>query len=202
MRLLFRCAFLMTAFGFLALQCPAAEPKASVTEKKSKEAKASPAALPFDRSSVARVEAIRFKLPEETLKNGEKIEAEFSFLRGGDKVDLTRLEELSVKKAELNPAQIETLIQAIYGKNKKMPSAACYNPHHLFLFYDASGKLINSVELCFSCTGVSTNPQLPEKNWSRHDFRKLAKVCEDCGIGLHDTTLKQFNKMMDLREAN
>ncbi|RBP45651.1 hypothetical protein DES53_10233 [Roseimicrobium gellanilyticum] len=193
----------MIVFGFVALQSPASEPKTPIMEKKSEVAKASTPALPFDRDAVARVEAIRFKLPETTLKNGEKVEMEdFSFLNGGHKVDLSRLEELSVKKAELTPTQIETLIQAIYGKNKKMPSAACYSPHHLFLFYDASGKLINSVELCFSCTGVVTSPELPEKHWYRHDFRKLAKLCEECGIGLHATTLKQFNKVMGTREAN
>jgi hypothetical protein len=193
----------MIVFGFVALHSPAAEPKTPVAEKNSHETKASTAALPFDHSAVARVEAIRFKLPEMTLKNGEKVEMEdFTFLNGGHNVDLTRLEELSVKKAELTPAQIETLIQAVYGKNKKMPSAACYSPHHLFLFYDVSGKLINSVELCLSCAGVVTSPELPEKYWSRHDYRKLAKLCVECGIGLHDTTLKQFNKMMDKREAN
>ncbi|MEZ0275043.1 MAG: hypothetical protein ACAH88_09070 [Roseimicrobium sp.] len=195
-----RYTVIAIAFGLLAFQSPAAEPKPPVTEKEGAETKASVTTLPFDRTTVVRVEAIRFKLPIETLKSGEKVIAEFSFL-SGRKVDLTRLEELAVKKVELTPTQIDTLIQALYGKNKKMSPAACYEPHHLFLFYDVSGGLINTVELCFSCTSVSAFPGIPEKQWYRHDFRKLAKLCEECGIGLELKSAEEYSQILDAREG-
>ncbi|MEZ0274522.1 MAG: hypothetical protein ACAH88_06425 [Roseimicrobium sp.] len=178
----------------------AADPKAPAQKKETKKSTASLAALPFDRSAVVKVEAIRFKAPGETGKPDEQTGLDFSFMRRDEKPDLSKLRELTVKKAELTPAQIDKLIQCLYGKNEKMFSAACYFPHHLFLFYDASDNVINAVELCFSCTGVSASPHIPEKQWYHHDFRGLAKLCDECGIGLGSKTAEEYVRVLDARE--
>jgi hypothetical protein len=178
----------------------AADPKAPAQKKETKKSAASFAALPFDRSAVVKVEAIRFRAPGETDKPDEKSEFEFSFMNGNEKPDLSRLQELTVKKAELTPAQVDKLIQCLYGKNEKMFSAACYFPHHLFVFYDASGNVINTVELCFSCTGVAASPDMPKKQWYLHDFRGLARLCDECGIGLGTKTAEEYVRVLDRRE--
>ena len=189
----------LTASFCIPLQAEEKKPAASGSKGK----KEAPAALklPFDRAAVKRVEAIRFKAPGESDKPDAQPADPYTFLGAGGKTDFTKLRELTVKKADLTEAQIGTLIQGVYGKNEKMPPAACYDPHHLFLFYDGEGKIINVVELCFSCTNVNSSPPMPEANWYRHDFRKLAKLCDEAGIGLESKTAAEYVRMLDVREG-
>ncbi|HEY1121160.1 MAG TPA: hypothetical protein VGE67_06150, partial [Haloferula sp.] len=119
-----------------------------------------------------RVVAHRFQIPEENPES-------FSLIQGG-KVDLELLKKLSVAAAELTPAQTSTLLTGTFS-DRRESMAACYDPHHLFLFLDGEGKVLNAIEICFSCTAISTLPELAEDQWKHHDFRMLARLCEEIG---------------------
>lgn len=125
----------------------------------------------------------------------------FSMIEGG-RVDASRLESLSLAEAELDEDQIERLLDGTFNKEHQLQPAACYDPHHIFLFFDAEDRVVNAIEICFGCTNISTIPELTEGQWYRHDFRSLARLCEEIGIGLHETdSAEDFSKILDEREG-
>ena len=67
------------------------------------------------------------------------------------------------KGVKLTPAQVGRLIKAIttsFGKQARTP---CYKPHHAFVFYDATGKVVGVFEMCFGCNKFRETPDgLPE----------------------------------------
>jgi len=91
-----------------------------------------------------RVVAFRFALPDDE---------NFSLIQDGE-FDGGSLSKLKKKEAELTENQVETLVEAVFGSHKETSSAACYDPHHIFLFFNDSDKLIQVVEVCFSCTNL------------------------------------------------
>ncbi len=115
-------------------------------------------------------------------------------------VDLEKLKSMTVASAELNAKQAARLVDFIIGKHPKVSSAACYDPHHIFVFYNARGEVENAVEICFGCTSVITLPDVGEKQWYHYDFRGLARLCEEAGIGMQRGTAADFIAKMDERE--
>lgn len=122
----------------------------------------------------------------------------FSFLTDSA-VELTRLAELSAASAELNPAQIQELLDATFQPKPGLSAAACYDPHHIFLFQDAAGQVTHAIEICFSCTNLHALPDLGEHQWQHHDFRRLFRLCED--LGLTDQPSSEYFQVWDEREA-
>lgn len=123
----------------------------------------------------------------------------FSFL-AESAVDLTRLDELSAASAELTPSQIQELLEATFPPEPGLPAAACYDPHHIFLFEDAAGKVTHAIEICFSCTNLHALPDLGEHQWQHHDFRRLYRLCED--LGLTDQPASVYFQVWDERESH
>lgn len=122
----------------------------------------------------------------------------FSFLRGSA-VDLTRLTEFSAASAELNQRQIQQLLEATFQSEPGLPAAACYDPHHLFLFKDAAGKVTHAIEICFGCTNISALPALSDQQWQHHDFRRLYQLCTD--LGLTEQPASEYFRIWDEREG-
>jgi hypothetical protein len=122
----------------------------------------------------------------------------FSFL-AESAVDLTRLRELSAASAELTHAQIQQLFDATFQSEPGLPAAACYDPHHIFLFQDAAGQVTHAIEICFSCTNLHALPDLGEHQWQHHDFRRLYRLCED--LGLTDQPSSEYFQVWDERES-
>jgi len=122
----------------------------------------------------------------------------FSFLRDSA-VELTRLAEFSAASAELNPEQIQELLDATFQPKPGLAAAACYDPHHLFLFEDAAGKVTHAIEICFECTNISALPALGDQQWQHHDFRRLYRLCEN--LGLTDRPSSEYFRIWDNREA-
>lgn len=147
----------------------------------------------------ARVVAYRFALPGD----GESelpVESGFSLIDRNGRVDLATLDKLKQAKATLPPGQVHRLVDAVYGRNEKTGAAACYDPHHIFLFYDDSDSLINVVEICFSCTNLHAEPQIEELQWWRHDFRELARICDEVGIGMASGSAEDMIRLWDERD--
>lgn len=114
-------------------------------------------------------------------------------------VELTRLSEFSVASAELNQAQIQQLLEATFQAEPGLAAAACYDPHHLFLFEDAAGKVTHAIEICFECINLRALPALSQEQRQHHDFRQLYQLCED--LGLTDQPASDFFRVWDESES-
>jgi len=79
--------------------------------------------------------------------------------------------------ALLSSAQVERLIQAITGAHAKHSSSRCFKPHHAFVFYDAAGKPVAWVEVCFECQNLEMSPHDP--SGSSEDMDALYDLCEE-----------------------
>lgn len=144
----------------------------------------------WPNKGVAKIVAHRFTLPERSQG--------FSMM-SDSRVNLTALKKLSVKSAELTAKQRTTFLSAALSKEVGLSPAACYDPHHIFLLYDKKGQLINAFEVCFSCTNVRALPDFKEEHWRHHDWKALAFLCDEIGIGLGADTAEQFVKLHEGR---
>lgn len=145
----------------------------------------------------SKVIGYRFRIPGEDSK--EAVPSGFSLLKKGS-VDTALLERLAVKSVELRPEQIRKLTTAVNAKEATSP-AACYDPHHIFVFYSDTGAIVAAVEICFSCTGVSAIPGIAEPRWYRHDFLALAKLTDELGLWFERRTVKEWIAFRVERDA-
>ena len=148
-----------------------------------------------DLSSVVRVVGMNFVQPDDGDANGLRPSG-FSLLRPDGFLDTALLEEIKVKEAILSRDQIARLKTAVYEETEVFSAAACYDPHHIFIFYDGEDQIVNVVEVCFSCTSLQAFPELGESQWRRHDFRALLTLCEEIGI-LSGVEVDQYRILWD-----
>jgi hypothetical protein len=57
----------------------------------------------------------------------------------------------------LSPAQVARLKLAFAEPSGEQGAAACFNPRHGFVFYDAKGTVVGTLDICFECTNTSVN---------------------------------------------
>lgn len=62
---------------------------------------------------------------------------------------------------------------------------ACFIPHHFFAYFDAAGKKIGEIEVCFCCAGVRASPDIatpigPDEVLSA-DYKTLEKLIQSMG---------------------
>jgi hypothetical protein len=78
----------------------------------------------------------------------------------------------------LNPAQVERLLKAANSHRTPRPPADCYDPHHLFVFFDSSHHPVAYLELCFHCNNSKEQPPLA----FTLDWSELRKLTLDLGL--------------------
>ncbi len=122
-----------------------------------------------------------------------------SLVRTG-KLDETRLKQFKQKEVSLTPTQIGRLLSATFGSRKRLAPAACYSPHHIFVFYDKNAKPVAAIEICFGCDNLRAMPS--KDNEFHHDFADLARLSVELGLGLGAGTLDDYLKHLKEREAN
>ena len=93
-----------------------------------------------------------------------------------DKLNPSRMPEHGIK---LNSAQSITLKNAVMLEHEEEPAAACFHPHHAFLFFDSSGNVVDSIDLCFLCNTRKAGPQGFAVNW---DLDAIEKIFRDLKI--------------------
>jgi hypothetical protein len=124
----------------------------------------------------------------------------------------------------LSKDQIAELTKATFKSTVHYPVFDCYDPHHVFVFYDDFGKPVACIEVCFECNAIKyatdlTTSLLPKvigksenesdpfsggndtqyENWppfrASGDFLAIAKICIHSGMGLGKfKTLEEFEK--------
>jgi len=145
----------------------------------------------------SKVVGYRFRIPGEDSK--EAVPSGFSLLRKGV-LDSALLEKQKTKTVDLKMEDVHKLTSAINAKEAVSP-AACYDPHHIFVFYSDTGAVVAAIEVCFGCTGVSALPEVAEPRWYRHDFIALAKLTDGLGLWDESRTLQQWIDLHTEKEA-
>lgn len=121
----------------------------------------------------AKVVCYRFTTPDD-------VESSFTLLKS-HRLDGSLLARQQVGSAELNIFQTRRLAEALISPRVHRP-AACYDPHHIFVFYRGDGSVSGAAEICFGCTSVSTLPEMTEPQWYRQDFAALARLVKELGL--------------------
>ena len=153
-------------------------------------------AKPHTEAQVARVVGYRFALPGDDTTNTPR-ESGFTLIDNSGTLNQDLLNELKVKDAILTTEQVDRLNFAVFGEHPMTSAAACYDPQHIFVRYDEHGKIVSSIEICFSCLNIHTSPELEEDQWRQHDFRSLARLCDEIGIGMTSKTAEDLIKFWD-----
>ena len=83
----------------------------------------------------------------------------------------------------LTPAQEEKLKAAVTVKHPDHPVAMCMLPHHAFVFFDASGGIVGSIDLCFICSNYRGSPTGFSSSW---DLAALRSLLLELGIPIRN----------------
>lgn len=70
--------------------------------------------------------------------------------------------------------------------------AACFIPHHFLRYYDAAGRKVGEIAVCFCCSGAAATPDLfkyegggflhPYENHLAYDRERLKALIESLGL--------------------
>lgn len=90
--------------------------------------------------------------------------------------------ESGLKLSVAQRAEFESLF---YVDSAERAFAACYIPHHFFRYYDANGKQIGEIAVCFCCGQTQMEPasgmKLASNEYFDADFGKLEKFVQQLG---------------------
>lgn len=85
--------------------------------------------------------------------------------------------------ATLSKDQLKRLKTAIHLQPVPESYAACFVPHHFFRIYDAAGKMLGEIAVCFCCQGIQATPArpVPENMDLGADYQALAALVRELG---------------------
>lgn len=93
----------------------------------------------------------------------------------------------------LTPAErraIESAIKTAHYGSGARSVAACFIPHHFFRYYDAQGRQVGEMAVCFCCAGIRASPSIPlsegpsgtETSELTFDYTALKAAVEAMGV--------------------
>ncbi len=92
----------------------------------------------------------------------------------------TRLPEEGVL---LNEAQLKRLKAAVTGTHPHHLRAACFYPHHAFVFFDSEGTVVGHINICFQCSNYDGTPAGFADKW---DVESIRCLVEDLGMPIRN----------------
>lgn len=98
----------------------------------------------------------------------------------GDEVRGEQLTKVKRKEVVLKPDQTTRLLKSALFSSDNGAPAACYYPHHIFVFYKGDAA-VAAIEVCFHCNGKKTWP--PAENAVGTDYPALATLSGELGLG-------------------
>lgn len=81
--------------------------------------------------------------------------------------------------ALLSAAQVQRLIAAVTTEAPRGKYKPCYVPHHAFVFYDGSGKVVAHLEVCFTCGRTIASPGGIAEHY---DYSLLWNLLHELGV--------------------
>jgi hypothetical protein len=110
--------------------------------------------------------------------NWDELQSEHEIVNRDGSLNPTRIPEYGVRLTE---AQVERLEAAVTGTHPDHPHAGCFYPHHAFLFFDSSRRIVGHIDICFLCSNYSGHPAGYATNW---DLGQLEELIKDIGVPL------------------
>jgi hypothetical protein len=106
-------------------------------------------------------------------------------------IDHVILPGMKLREGALNPNgtvlkadQVKRLQKAItIESERQLPAAGCHIPHNAFVFYDAAGKPVAYLEVCFGCGSQASGPR-PRKGHVHLNFMAAAVMFEEMKLPL------------------
>ena len=95
-------------------------------------------------------------------------------------IELDDLRWLQARSVKLEKPHVDFLLKNTFASENKSPTAACYEPHHVFVFY-AKGVAVAAVELCFLCNQAYCWPDA--KTAKTVNFPALRHLCTLLKLG-------------------
>ncbi len=112
--------------------------------------------------------------------NWEDLQSEHGIVNEDGSLNPTRIPEDGVRLTE---AQVKRLEAAVTGSHPDHPVAACFYPHHAFVFFDGSQKRVGQIDICFLCSNYHGSPGGYATNWNLGQLEELIK---DIGMPLRN----------------
>ncbi len=137
---------------------------------------------------IARVVGYRYEIPRGAYNA-------FLLRDDGDernsRLHHAELARLTRASKELTPAQVERLLAASFSEDGVGVGAACYQPHHIFVFHAPDGSIAQAIEVCFECYGIQAAP-IPAGDPPSADFKALALLCDELGLWEGEKTAEEY----------
>jgi hypothetical protein len=102
-------------------------------------------------------------------------------------LDEAELQRVKQQEKTLNSGQIARLLRAGFASKVFFNRAACYDAHHVVVFYDRHGKAVAACEFCLECKAFTewpVNQAISHQYNQQVDFVELAKLCAELGLKL------------------
>jgi hypothetical protein len=118
-------------------------------------------------------------------------EADEKKLPAGVMLDFARVDTTAVPKGgiTLDAKQAERVKRAFTVASGDQALGACFVPRHGFVFEDAKGEVIGTLDICFECTNYSINaPGYDEKvkpiyaRYARSDWTEKLQLRQDAEV--------------------
>lgn len=114
------------------------------------------------------------------------------------------LAKYQVQEKTLQPAQIGRFLRASFASKIQFGRAACYAPHHAFVFYNEAGEPVAACEFCLSCKGFVTWPREKDNRerdgGSARNYVELALLSAELGLKLGELERPLKKVISDMRE--
>jgi hypothetical protein len=113
----------------------------------------------------------------------------YGLINDRDIVDVAALSTRIVKSGVLKHEAAEQVIRGSTQGTKRHPIMECYEPHHIFVFYDYDGRPVAAIEVCFSCNRVKMTPEVRVRGgtfgpFETADLAGLAKIATEARLDL------------------
>ena len=89
---------------------------------------------------------------------------------------------LQANHAELKKEQVSFLLENTFQSKNEEPTASCYQPHHVFVFYSGE-TAVGMIEVCFKCNSSACWPAAD--TMSHINFPQLEKLCGELKLEMN-----------------
>ncbi|WP_345738679.1 hypothetical protein [Prosthecobacter algae] len=127
----------------------------------------------------ARVVGYRYDIPSGSYS------ADLLYHKSGSdqyRLHHTKLVELARASKDLTVQQTNRLLKATFNSEGHTGFGACYQPHHLFVFYAPDGSVSQAIEICFECRMITVAPVPSGGHQPRANLKELAVLCSELGL--------------------
>lgn len=115
-----------------------------------------------------------------------KVTTPHGILHSSNIVDVASLIARTTDHKRLSKADSNQLLKALSFDDKKNIVMACYDPHHIFVFYDYEGRPVSAVEICLTCGQIKMEAsQEGSNNLHGTDINAVAELLAGLKLSLH-----------------